>query len=131
MTATPRSFPLGSILSVVTGRLVSRDHIGGVYEVCDFMSGEQTFTHALPRVSDEATPEILRQHPALAAVVVPDFTGGASEVFAWLAEQEEVFGTHLALTPMAPVDHTSIDPVSELRMMRPDAPIIVVDGSGS
>ncbi len=109
---------------------MSRDHIAGVYRVCEFMAGEPVFTHALPRVSGEARPSILRQHPRLAEIIVPYFGENPTrdDVYGWFTEQEALYGIELPLTPLRPEDHTSIDPISELRMMKPDAEIIVVDG---
>lgn len=97
--------PLGAILSVTTGRLVSRDHIGGVYRVCDHMTGEANFTHQLPRVSRTVAPAIIAQHPALADVVAPEWEEPTQEiVFAWLSEQEAIYGETLPLTPLAEYD---------------------------
>jgi hypothetical protein len=64
-----RSFSLGQVLSVTTGTLLCP--IGEVYEILDYLSGEALMTHQLPRVSREAEPWILEQHPALADVWCP------------------------------------------------------------
>lgn len=123
------SFPLGDVLSVTTGCLVSRDHIGGVYRVLNFMTGDNLFTHQLPRASEEARPSIIAQHPWLDAVEAPEFPDENVEaaVFEWLDAMEAVLGATVDLVPMDPADHTRIDPISEIRMMRPDMPVIVVD----
>lgn len=123
-----KDLPLGDVLSVTTGRLVSRDHIGGVYNVCDYMSGESNMTHQLPRVCEECRPVILRQHPELTDVRVPDWPDPvtAEVVFAWLTEVEAEYGAMVALDPMDAIDHTSIGPLTELAMMRPDLPVVAV-----
>lgn len=129
--------PLGDVVSVVDGSLVSRDHIGGVYRVLDFMTGESLMTHQLPRACDEVRPEIIRQQPWLVDVKAPqwDEIPGwdamtpdemKAHVFAWLDEQEALHGATVDLLPLHPDDHTSIDPIAELAMMRPDATIIPV-----
>lgn len=125
----PEPLPLGDVLSVTTGLLVSRDGMGGVYRVCDYMTGESNFTHQLPRVADECRPLILAQHPELADVEVPDFGDApdADAVFAWLSEMERQYGETVELSPLTANDHTSIDPIAELQMMRPDMPIIEVE----
>lgn len=128
MTAEP--MPLGDVLSVTDGALVSRDHIGGVYRILNFMTGDQLFTHQLPRASEECRPAILAQHPWLADVHSPvwDHDGDIeAQVFGWLDEMEAKHGATVLLTPLAEVDHTRIDPITELRMMRPDAEIVVVE----
>ena len=60
-----RTFDLGDVLSVTTGRLVGAGHIGGVYEVLNFLHDAKLFTHQLPNASDEAQPyleSILPRH---------------------------------------------------------------------
>lgn len=124
-----QSFALGDVLSITTDRLVSRDHISGVYRILNFMTGDNLFTHTLSRAAAECKPSLLAQHPQLTEIVVPDDFGTAEAVFAWLAEQEAVYGSMLDIEPLDAADHTVIDPVSELRMMRPGAPVIVFDPS--
>ena len=123
-------FALGDILSITTGRLVSRAHIDGVYRILNYMTGDSLYTHALPRASRECRPFLLAQHPQLADIVVPDFDGEGDAkkdaVFAWLAEMERQYGDALPIEPMPTEEHTHIDPISELRMLRPDLPIIAV-----
>lgn len=125
-------FGLGDVLSVTTGILVSRRHVDGVYDVLQHMVGGPVWTHQLPRVSDEVTPDILRQHPWLGDITVPIFPDGDEDtvrtaVFAWLDGIEAVHGSLVSLHPLSdPADHTPIHPVDELQMMRPDVVIIPV-----
>ena len=122
---------MGDILSVTTGALCSPRHVEGVYDLLGYMTGESLFTHQLPRASRECEPVLLAQHPQLADVIVPDpWPEGDRKtvVYAWLDEQVAKYGETLPVVPLDPQDHTSIDPISELRMMRPDMPIIAVGG---
>lgn len=50
---TSKMIPLGDVLSVTQDALVSRSHIGGVYEILNFMTGDNLFTHQLPRAAAE------------------------------------------------------------------------------
>lgn len=128
-----RLFALGDILSVTTGRLMSPRGIEAMYDLLGFMVGEPLWTHQLPRACDECTPDLLRQHPQLVDVEVPDEFRDEQHVWEFLAEQVERFGVELPVEPLAPADHTSIDPLTELSMMRPDIPVIAVvvpDGGG-
>lgn len=120
-----REFHLGDILSVTTGLLVSPSHIGGVYDILNWMTGDNLFTHQLPRAAEECKPELLRQHPDLAKVVTRELHGEA-EVAAWLTEQVAIYGEYLEVTPLAPEDHTRIGPLTELQMMRPGMPIVAI-----
>jgi hypothetical protein len=126
-----RDFHLGDILSITTDRLVSPEHVGGVYKILNWMTGEELMTHQLPRASRECEGPLLEQHPQLAGVVVPDFGGGDRDelelrVMAWLATQTAIYGERLPVAKLDPVEHTRIDPISELTMIRPDLPIVGV-----
>jgi len=123
MTET-REFHIGDILSIIDGHLVSPRHIDGVYDILNWMTGDNLFTHQLPRASEECAPSLREQHPDLAAVVFPEGVSGEEPVRAWLAEQVRQFGEHRPVSPLAVGDHTAIDPISEMKMIRPDMPII-------
>jgi hypothetical protein len=127
--ADPRTFHLGDILSVTTGRLVSPRHVDGLYDLLGFMAGEPVFTHQLGRVSDECTPELLRQHPDLADAPIPESFPEPREttVPAWLAAQVERFGDTRQVTPLAAADHTSINPVAEMAMRYPHIRMVGVE----
>jgi hypothetical protein len=46
-------FILGDVLNITMGRIVSPRHMDGVYDILNFMIGDDLFTHQLLRVSDE------------------------------------------------------------------------------
>jgi hypothetical protein len=127
-----RTFHLGDVLSITTGRLVSPRHMEGIHGILDWMTGDSLFTHQLPRAMDECQGPLLAQHPDLAAIVPPETFGdgskdGAKEaVDLWLAEQVAAYGETREVAPLAGGEHTRIDPITELRTMRPDAEIIGV-----
>src|SRR6266700_2456956 len=60
-----REFDLGDILTIIDGRLISPRHMAGVYDILNFMTGEDVFTHQIPRLMREAKPILLRAHPQL------------------------------------------------------------------
>lgn len=123
---TTKEFHIGDILSVTSGILVSPRHVGGLYDLLGWMTDGPVWTHQLPRVADECAPSLRQQFPDLAAVEVPEGLGSEEAVLAWLAAQESAHGSTRMVERLAPDDHTSIDPISEIKMMRPDAPIIAV-----
>ena len=125
-----RDFHLGDILSVTTGLLVSPTRMDGIYRILNWMTGDNLFTHQLPRAGEECRQPLLEQHPDLAHVRVPDEFEGEEHVFAWLAEQVNHFGETRPVAPLAELDHTRIDPTEEMRMIRPDMPIFEVDLGG-
>jgi len=97
-------FPLADILSLTTGRLLSRRRppADGLCELIAHVSGvrtlygEQFDAHAVLSNADEASDEVLRQHPQLRDVAPPP---GADELdlMAWLIEQERVHGESLPM----------------------------------
>jgi hypothetical protein len=124
MSSEIRSFDLGDILSVTTGYLVSKRHIGGVYDILNHMTGDNLFTHQLPRAADMCKPAILDQHPQLALVASPETFDGKAHVESWLVEQEDAYGLTLPILPLA--SWRQRDPIEELAgMVGPDKPIIV------
>ena len=117
-----REFHLGDILSITTGRLVSPRHMDGIYDILNFLTGDNLFTHQLPRAAGECQGPLLAQHPALADVEDLDKFGdedGALEVKdavdRWLAAQIAIYGETLPVTALAAEDHTYIDPITELQ----------------
>ena len=63
-----KQFHLGDVLSVTTGVLMSPNHMGGVYDILNYMTGDDLYTHQIPRACREVAPVILAQHPSLASV---------------------------------------------------------------
>jgi hypothetical protein len=141
VSAPARSFHLGDLVSVVTGRLVSPDHVGGVYAVCDYVTGQAHMTRQLPRACDMVKPWLIEQHPWLTDIVVPEFDmpAGVSRddakriVGEWLAGPVARYGEMHAVTPMPFGMYVGREPIAELREMAPRAQIIAVEipGSGS
>lgn len=125
----PKAFPLGDILTITTDTFVAQ-HVGAIYELLSFMTGEIVMTHQIPRLSGECAPCLLEQHPDLADVRTPpeweqsDVT--REDVDAWLAEQITRYGETRDVTPLAPEDHTHIDPLTEMEAMKPGGVIPVV-----
>ena len=58
-----KQFHLGDVLSITPGRLVSPRHMEGVYEILNFMTVDNLFTHQLPRACDECGPYLVEQFP--------------------------------------------------------------------
>lgn len=124
MTLT-RDFPIGAVITITDGRMVCP--IGEVYGILDWMTGESLMTHQLPRASRECEPFLRAQHPDLAEVRVPDGTDSWEKAEAFLEPLRARFGATVPVAPLPVEEHTSIDPIAELRMMRPDAQILAVE----
>ena len=65
MAAKTKKFHILDVLSVTTGRLLSPRGMDGIYDILGFMTGEDLFTHQLPRASDVCKPYLLRRFPKL------------------------------------------------------------------
>jgi hypothetical protein len=126
-------FHLGDILSITDGKLVSPTHMDGIYAILNYMTGDDLFTHQLPRAARECEPALREQHPELAEIVVPNadeladkgFTGDRAEVYAaWLATAVEEHGEMFDVAPLENPEH--IDAIAEIAAMRPDAPILPI-----
>ena len=110
--AIGREFPLDEVLTVSTGALLARRHMDAVYDVLNFLTGDNLFTHQLPRALISCQPAVLAQHPDLAEIVVPEWGEDVhAEIMAWLAELETKYGTTRVLVPIAEWEHR--DPVEE------------------
>jgi hypothetical protein len=133
--STAKSFHLGDLVTVVTGRLVSPNHINGANDVCGFVTGEQHMTHQLLRASKTVTPWLLEHLPWLADITVPEFDipSGASREDAmriigdWLAGPVSRYGEWHDVTPMPFGAYVGRDPIAELQEMAPHAQIIAVE----
>ena len=121
-----KSFPLGDILSVTTGCLLSPRHIEGVYDILNYMTRDNLFTHQLGRASNECKPWLLRQHPQLADVTGDDIT--TDNFRDWLAKAVARFGDELPVEPIPRDDHEVKNPIKELvDMVGADRVIVVTE----
>ena len=121
---TPAStHSLGAILSVTTGCLLAP--MSEVHALLDHMTGDQLYTHQLPRAAGECAPELLRRHPQLDGIEVPTLAS-PDNYLDWVAAQGQRYGRELPVAPLDPADHTVIDPLAEMAMHWPDVPVVVV-----
>lgn len=122
---TARSFHLGDLLSITDGHLVSPDHIGGVYKLVDFVTGQAHMTHQLPRAADVVKPWLLRQHPWLAEIVVPDRLDSEEKVLSWLVRATDRWGAMHEVEAMPFGAYLGRDPLAELEEMLPEDAIVL------
>lgn len=130
--AKEREFHLSDILSITTGRLLSRRGMEGIYGILGFMTGETLYTHQLPRAIEVCAPELLKQHPQLVGVAPEANLKGDDDVDAWVAWQAGVHGKRLSVVALEPGVYEVKDPIAELIEMRGgnDEGIIVINGDG-
>ena len=120
-------FDLGTVLSITTSVLLT--NIDNVYKILDYMTGDELFTHQLPRVSDEMKPVIFEQYPQLKEVDASKVTSLNWKEF--LDKQTEKYGNSFPITPCGLWEHKKIDAQEELVDMLggDESKVIIVDPS--
>jgi hypothetical protein len=112
---TDRIFPLGDVLSITTGRLLSESHVQGIYEILNHMTGESLYTHQLPRAVEVCAPVLRALFPAL---VGEDPTlEGADELKVYLTEAKERLGNSFPVPALNKTDYVVMNPLVELATM--------------
>lgn len=111
-----KDFPIGTVLSIVGDKLISEDHIGGIYAILNFMTGESLMTHQLPRGMRLCRPEILKQHPQLADY--DDTPVNGKNWREWLFNQKEKYGATLPISPLPEAEPRFDTPIADLIEMR-------------
>jgi hypothetical protein len=107
-----KSFDLGAILNISTGRLYT--NMNDIYDVLNYLTGDNLFTHQLPRVMEFAQDYILALYPELKGVGVDTPISNIEEATAFVNIQKQKFGDKLPLTPMTKESgYISVDPLTE------------------
>lgn len=140
-----KEFHISDVLSITTGRLVSSRHMGGIYEILNFLTGDNLFTHQLPRAMRECEPWLRTQFPDIMedSPIIARLLPALDEEIAKAGEQKAAIGSACNrwvesvrvtanLPEMLPVYemgagmHTHIDPVEEAQAMVGDKRVITV-----
>jgi hypothetical protein len=90
-----KQFHISDILSITTGRLLSTRHMDGIYDILDFLSQDELYTHQLPRAMKEFQPYLLEQFPQFVDID-KDLTQENCGV--WLQKQTVKFGEMFVVT---------------------------------
>lgn len=126
-------WPIAKILNFADGRLLTS--MEDVYEFANYMTGDNLFTHQLPRAFREVQPILQKQLPWLAS---PQFLkdqemltrslDGAPDAKAviadWLKDMAGSYGPEHTVAPLS--EWMQQDPVSELIQMREGKEGIIV-----
>lgn len=121
---TVQMFHLGDILSVSTGILMPTNGIGGLYDILNFMTGDNLYTPAIPRAVKECRPYLLIEMPWLEDI---DASGvGCDNCEEWEAKQVEEHGEYPEVRPIHPEDHEVIGLIEEIKRMNPDIEVIEI-----
>jgi phage host-nuclease inhibitor protein Gam len=95
---------IGGSMRVTTGEIISAGtgllccDLGRLYEVMNFLTGDNLFTHQLTRAFHVCEPWVKQQHPWLLELNTEDCTRENWQT--WLAAAEDKFGRHHELFPL-------------------------------
>jgi hypothetical protein len=131
-----KQFHISDVLSIVPGLLVSSRHLEGVYDILNWMTGENLFTHQLPRACKQCSPFLLAQFPWLAGIDGRDLEEslklikGTPQVElickAWVEKYSALHGEYLDVAKLPPGENGPHDPVQEaIDMVGADRVLVV------
>jgi len=138
-----KEFTLGDVLSITTGRLVSERHMDGVYDILNWMTGDNLFTHVLPRAAEACEPVLKAQFPQLNPDENPELMkavvelvqsldapgDGNRRIADWLWKLKQEYGDSFQVVPLR--DWESKNPLGELVDMVGAESVVVLSAEAS
>lgn len=116
-------FTTGEIISAGTGRLCCQ--MEGVYKIMNFLTGDNLFTHQLPRAFRACQAWVRKQCPWLENLNEADCTTETWKT--WLADAESKYGKEHELEPLPAGQWHQCDPIQEaVELMEDKSKVIVV-----
>jgi len=106
-------FHITDLLSVVSGRVVSVNHVSGLYNVLNYMTQSNVAARDRQRAAAACRQIILTTLPDLEAVAVDEITSENWGV--WVAGQEQQFG---ALHPLPKLEHWQAENQETIKIER-------------
>lgn len=110
-----KKFHVSDILCVITGNMVSIRGMEGLYDILNYMSGDNLHTHQLPRVMDECKPYLIKQFPQLESVDVSMVN--EDNFLSVIDEIENKHGRYFEVEKLPDGAHKKINPIAELIIM--------------
>lgn len=111
-----QKFKLGAVLSVTTGYLLCE--IGELYEILNFLTKENLYTHQLPRAAEYAKVHIAIAYPGIEDTQVPKNLKTIEQVAQYLKDllKDNFYQEEYELEPME--NFPAKGPIEELLDMR-------------
>lgn len=119
-----KSFRTPVVVSVTSKFLLC--DMGELYDVLNYMTGSDLFTHQLPRAGDACTPALIEQHPKLASPEVAELLKGTDRTN-WAIRCHkliEILGPNLSVEPLKSFE--AKNPITELAAAVGGDKVIVV-----
>ncbi len=111
-----KEFDLGAILNISTSRLFT--NMDDVYDVLNYLTGDEIYSHQIPRVMKTAKSYVLSLYPELEGIGVDVAISSFEDAKAFVDEQKKTFGEKLPLSPMSKADgYIPMDPIEEAEEM--------------
>jgi hypothetical protein len=136
MAEETKIFPLRTILTVTTGRLLTE--IGDAYELLSWMTMDSPSTFQLGVFSDECQLELFKAFPELKLAnaglnrlddwLSKSMDGAETGIRMWITELKMLFPEIKAeyAIPQLPICHTVKDTMEAFREMFPDKEVITI-----
>jgi len=67
-------FHIGDITSITSGKLLSPKRMEGIYNILNYLTGDNLYTHELPNASRFCKPYLLKQYPELSKINKEEIT---------------------------------------------------------
>ncbi len=139
-------FNISDVLSITTGRLVSSRHVAGIYDILNYLTNDNLFTHQLPRAMRECEPwlrvqfpDIMKDSPRMVtmldaldqklAPVGKDVNKITTIVISWVEEVRVAFNMPIDVPvyELGADMHAKIDPTTEAEQLIGKDRVIVVN----
>lgn len=112
-----RKFHISDVLSITDVHLVSTRHMEGVYDILNFMTGQDLMTHQLPRAVGVCEPFLSEKFPLLGPPT-EELKGDQAAIDRYVAEQAKHYGEWLDVDDLPPGTYDVRNPLEELLRMR-------------
>ena len=127
-------FHLGHILTITHGKIMTvgeKYPIDGVYKILNFMTGDNLYTHALPRAARECAPWLFRWYPWLKEIDYGTREINENNYKEILKEFTDKYGEYHEVERIPIDDHAVKNPIEELAEMVDMKKIFCVRGKES
>jgi hypothetical protein len=125
MSVSIHTFPIDEILTVTTGRLVAHRGMDAVYEILNFLTGENLYTHQLVRAAPICAKFILQVYPELAKISTTDldellkkYSDPKQAVNEWVEEIRKENRDSYELMPLPVGMYQAMNPISEAILLK-------------
>lgn len=130
---TKRSFDVRDVLTVTTGCMISKEGTSGLYDILNYLTQSNLYTHQLPRAADRCIPHIFKQVPELDSLEMKLAVGELMSTLNTTTSKNEAIDSWvlrltngdygitvdemIELEPLPTGAYMSLEPIDELELM--------------